>query len=274
MILSDRHRFVFVHVPKCAGTSVRAAVLPYHDADERFLKTVERHPELGEIDFRHLPLHLLRDLDPEAFEKLKIYDSYALLRDPFQRFRSAMAQRAKMYLGREFAQLGGKELRSELRRVQEYLLSEPRVIAPEFIHFARQSDFVQIGDQRLVFNLFPVERLDLFAQALARHIGTATLQLGHANKTKVFRHPHLKHVARTSSVLARRMLPGPVHETLRRSARRLLMKPVSTAGLPVFDEAEMRDFIAGYYSADIALYKEVQARMAADVRDRQMPVRT
>ncbi|WP_209509863.1 MULTISPECIES: sulfotransferase family 2 domain-containing protein [unclassified Ruegeria] len=262
MILSDRHSFVFVHVPKCAGTSVRAAVLPYHDADERFLKTVERHPELGEIDFRHLPLYLLRDLDPEAFEKLKIYDSYALLRDPFQRFQSAMAQRAKMYLGHEFAQLGEKEIRAEFYRVQEYLLSEPHVIGPEFIHFARQSDFVRIGDERFVFNLFPVERLDLFAQALSTHIGAETLQLGHANKTKVFRHPQLKHVARTSSVLARRMLPGPVHETLRRSARRVLMKPVNRAEQPVFDEPEIRDFIANYYEADVALYKEVQADMA------------
>ncbi|WP_170763205.1 sulfotransferase family 2 domain-containing protein [Ruegeria lacuscaerulensis] len=263
MILSDRHRFVFIHVPKCAGTSVRTAVLPYHDADERFLKTVERHPELGEIDFRHLPLHLLRDLDPEAFEKLKLYDSYALLRDPYQRFRSAMAQRAKMYLGSEFAQLGENELRGELGRVQDYLLSEPRVIAPEFIHFARQSDFVQIGNERLVHHLFPVEHLDLLAKALARHIGADTLQIGHANKTQVFRNPRLKHVARTGSQLARRVLPGAVHETLRRSARRVLMKPVTTTERSVFDAVEVQEFIASYYCADIALYKEVQAGMAA-----------
>ncbi len=269
MILSDRHKFVFIHVPKCAGTSVRAAVLPYHDADERFLKTVERYPELGEIDFRHLPLHLLRDLDPEAFEKLRLYDSYALLRDPFQRFRSAMAQRAKMYLGREFAQLREKELRDELGRVQDYLLSEPRVIGPEFIHFARQSDFIQLDDERMVFNLFPVERLDLFAQALAQHIGVETLQLGHANQTQVFRYHQLKHVARSSSGIARRMLPGPVHETLRRSARRVLMKPVTTSSQPVFDEAEMQGFIASYYRVDIALYKEVQAEMATDIPSRQ-----
>lgn len=262
MILSDRHRFVFIHVPKCAGTSVRAAVLPYHDADERFLKTVERHPDLGEIDFRHLPLYLLRDLDPEAFEKLKLYDSYALLRDPFQRFRSAMAQRAKMYLGSEFAQLGESELRAEFGRVQDYLLSDPRVVAPEFIHFTRQSDFVQIGRDRLVRNLFPVERLDLLAQTLAQHIGADTLQIGHANKTQVFRNPRLKHIARTGSGLARRVLPGSLHETLRRSARWVLMKPVATTGQLIFDEVEMQKFIASYYSADIALYKEVQAKTA------------
>lgn len=269
MILSDRHRFVFIHVPKCAGTSVRHAVQPYHDADERFLKAVEWHPDLGAIDFRHLPLRLLRDLDPEAFEKLKIYDSYALLRDPFQRFRSAISQRAKMYLGKEFAQLGDGELRAELRRVQDYLLSEPHVIAPEFIHFARQADFVQIGDERLVSNLFPLERLDLFTRALARHIGAETLPMGHVNKTEVFRYPQLKHMARTGGLLARRMLPGPVHERLRRSARRVLMKPVARTKRSIFDDAEMRTFISSYYSADVALYKEVQARMAVDFQNQQ-----
>lgn len=259
MIVSDQHRFVFIHIPKCAGTSVRAAVLPYHDADERFLRTVEQHPQFGPIDFRHLPLPLLRELDPEVFEKLRVYDSYALLRDPFQRFRSALAQRAKMYLGKEFAQLNKSELRTEIERVQEYLLSCPAVIRPEFIHFTRQSDFVQIDGKRLVQNIFPVEHLDRFACALARHIGADTLSVGHANKTTVFRYPQLKQVAQSSSALARRVLPGSVHETLRRSARKVLMKPGGSADASVFEEAQVRDFITSYYKADIALYQEVRS---------------
>jgi hypothetical protein len=263
MILSDRYSFVFIHVPKCAGTSVRAAILPYHDADERFLKTVEQYPELGEIDFRHLPLSLLRDLDPEAFGKLKLYNSYALLRDPFQRFRSAMAQRAKMHLGKEFAQLDAREIRAEIESVMAYLRSEPAVIAPEFIHFARQSDFVQLGSERLVRHLYPVERVDLLVQALGRHIGTDALRVSHANRTTVFRHPQLKHVVQTSSALARRVLPELVHETLRQSARRMLMKPSTTADLPALSEARVRSFIGSYYAADIALHQEVLTAIPA-----------
>ncbi len=263
MILSDRYRFIFIHVPKCAGTSVRAAVLPYHDADDRFLKTVEKHPELGELDFRHLPLPLLRELDPEAFHKLKRYDSYALLRDPFQRFRSAMAQRAKMYLGKEFAQMDEQELRTEIERVMDYLRSEPAVIAPAFIHFARQSDFVQLGDERLVRHLYPVERVDLFVQALGRHIGTDALRIEHANRTTVFRYPQLKHMVQNGSALARHFLPQPVHETLRRSARRVLMKPGAEADLPALREDRVQEFIAHYYAADIALHQEILAKAPA-----------
>ena len=111
--------------------------MPFHDADSRFLKTIETHPELGRIDYRHLPLRLLRDLDREAFDKLRVYKSYALLRDPFQRFRSAMAQRAKMYVGAELARLEEDDLHAEIRQVIAYLQSEPRVIPSDFIHFAR-----------------------------------------------------------------------------------------------------------------------------------------
>ncbi len=266
MILSDQHRFVFVHIPKCAGTSVRNAVLPFHDADDRFLKEVEHHPELGEVDYRHLPLSLLRELDPEAFQKLKTYESYALLRDPFQRFRSAMSQRAKMYLGKEFAQLDDDEIRSKIEQVIAYLRSEPRVIAPDYIHFSRQSDFVEFNGERVVQKLYPVERLDLLIQALSRHIGTDTLEIGHANKTTVFRYPQLKRITYRSSALARRCLPGPVHETLRVFARRTLMKPGGAQPHPVFSEPDAEDFVRSYYAADIALHQEVLANVGRDLR--------
>ncbi|WP_050605758.1 sulfotransferase family 2 domain-containing protein [Ruegeria sp. 6PALISEP08] len=263
MILSDNHRFVFIHIPKCAGTSVRNAVLPFHDADVRFLKEVERHPELGEIDYRHLPLALLHDLDPEAFRKLQDYDSYALLRDPFRRFQSAMSQRAKMYLGKEFAQLDDDELRGETQKVIAYLRSGPEVVASDYIHFSRQSDFIRFNGERLVQHLYPVERLDLLVQALSRQIGTDMLEIGHANKTTVFRHPALKRATYKGSALARRLLPAPVHETLRVSARRVLMKPGSIQPHPVFCEPDVQNFVREYYAADIALYQEVLADVAA-----------
>ncbi len=263
MILSDRYQFVFIHVPKCAGTSVRQAVLPYHDADSRFLKAVERHPDLGEIDFRHLPLALLRQIDPEAFEKLKTYDSFALLRDPAQRFRSALAQRTKMYLGKEFAQLEPAEIRAEIDRVVDYLQGDPAVIAPEFIHFARQCDYVTMDGAQVVRHLYPIERLDLLGAALGRHIGTDDLRIGHANRTTVFRHPRLKHLLRGGSAAARRLLPAEMHEALRVRARRKLMKPGIAAPVPAFDDAAVQAFISSYYAADIALYRSVCANVRA-----------
>jgi hypothetical protein len=55
MIISDRHRFVFVHVPKSAGTSIRAALAPFADGGaaaspdtthETLPALLARHPQL------------------------------------------------------------------------------------------------------------------------------------------------------------------------------------------------------------------------------------
>ncbi len=55
MIISDRHRFVFVHVPKSAGTSIRAALAPFADrasaaspdtTHETLPSLLTRHPQL------------------------------------------------------------------------------------------------------------------------------------------------------------------------------------------------------------------------------------
>lgn len=235
---------------------MRNAILPFHDADERFLKTVEHHPGLGKIDFRHLPLSLLRELDPDAFQKLEQYESYALLRDPFQRFRSAMSQRAKMYLGKEFAQLDDGEIRAETDKVIDYLQSEPEVIAPEYIHFARQSGFVELDGRQLVKNLYPVEHMKRLVADLARQIGTDTLEIGHANRTTVFRYPGLSRAMYASSALARRLLPAPVHEKLRVSARKIFMKPSISSAPSVFDAPDIRDFVNHYYAADEDLHRK------------------
>ncbi|NOE35821.1 sulfotransferase family 2 domain-containing protein [Ruegeria sp. HKCCD7318] len=263
MILSDSHRFVFVHIPKCAGTTVRTALQRFHEGDLRFHKTVERHPQLGLIDFRHMPLQLLAEVDQEAFDKLHTYKSFALLRDPLERFRSSLAQRAKMYLGQEFAQLGSDDIRAEVERVINYLQAEPRVIAPEFIHFSRQSDFVSLNNQLLVKNLFPVERLDLFRDALVRHMGADNMEFGHSNRTTVFRYPKLKRVLRSGSAFARRILPSQTYETLRESTRGLLMKPSDKTNFLVLNDPELRDFVQSYYADDIILHQQTLSKANA-----------
>lgn len=253
MILSDRHKFVFVHIPKCAGTSVRNAVLPFHDADERFLKTVGYLPGLGTIDYRHLPLPLLRMIDPDAFRKLRSYESYALLRDPFQRFGSAMSQRAKMYLGKEFARFEERELCAEIDKVITYLQTEPAVFTAEYIHFARQSDFVEFEGKQMVRNLYPVERIDCLMADLANLLDTSALDIGHANRTTVFRFPILKSTMYRGSALAKRVLPLPFYEGLRRSARQIVMKPSNTSS-SIFVTQRIRDFVEQYYARDITLH--------------------
>ncbi|PWE32901.1 hypothetical protein DDZ14_07350 [Maritimibacter sp. 55A14] len=263
MIVSDRFGFIFIHIPKCAGTSVRRALEDFHDGAPHFVESLGHHPAHGELDFTHLPLNLLAEIDPDVFAKLRSYATFAIVRDPMQRFQSAMAQRAKMYLKSEIAQLGEADIAAELDRVMSYLRSVPQVTAPEFIHFSRQSDFVFMDGERLVQTIFPVERLDDLAAAIGDTIGGTELAFGHANQTTVFRYPHLRQIAQTGSQQAKRLMPEPLHRWVRKSARRMMMKPKAQALLPAFDTAGVRDFVAEYYASDYDLHRGALQRACA-----------
>lgn len=82
MLISHSHRFVFVHVPKVAGTSMRSALEPYC---EQYLKRRIGH-FLGRFNFLRFPSpHLTaaaarRLVGPEVYDA---YTSFCFVRNPW-----------------------------------------------------------------------------------------------------------------------------------------------------------------------------------------------
>lgn len=91
MIISPRHGFVFVHVPKCAGTSVRTQIATCDSAHVALAQT-GMHPVLGHIDYGHIPLSQLREHFPTHYDYLERLDAFAVIRDPLSRFGSSLRQ--------------------------------------------------------------------------------------------------------------------------------------------------------------------------------------
>src|ERR1700756_1678559 len=96
MIINDPHEVVFVHVPKCGGTSIRLQ-LAEMDSYKGAFQYKGEHPDLGKIHYAHIPLQFLSAAFPDAFDKVSRYKSFALLRDPFDRFASATFQRLEEF---------------------------------------------------------------------------------------------------------------------------------------------------------------------------------
>lgn len=261
MIVSDRKSFVFIHIPKCAGISVRRVLEPYDDAAGAFSERVADHPKYGQIDYTHMPLDLLAEIEPEVYAKLERYAGFAIARDPFDRFFSSMSQRAKMYRGCEIAQMDAATLRAEVEDAIAYLRDRQRIIAPEFIHFARQIDFVEHAGTRLVDHVFPVERLDAFIAALSAQVGSPLTQPHHENRSQIIRFGGLRDIAVFGSTVAKRMLPERVHAPVRRLARQLLMKPAENNRPDIFQSGTVTDFISDYYAADVALHRAALDRV-------------
>ena len=73
MIVSDEHRFVFIHIPKCAGGSVRSVLRELDSTGGRFSETYEMHRMIGKVDMTHIPLNVLRENYPDVYKKIEDY---------------------------------------------------------------------------------------------------------------------------------------------------------------------------------------------------------
>lgn len=136
MIVSDTEKFVFVHNPKCGGMSCHNTLLAYDTRDNQFF---EWRPvnEAGKIlDLAHVTPFQMRKFFPRAFADVADYCKFTFVRDPYQRFMSAVSQHLK---------LGTPQMRNAI-------LSDPATfysVAAAFAVSALKPDAVQ-NDHKLV----------------------------------------------------------------------------------------------------------------------------
>lgn len=256
MIVSDTHRFVFVHIPKCAGTAVRSALAPYDESGGLFDRRIAEHPRHGRLDYTHLPLHLMAEIVPEVFARLDRYASFAVCRDPFARFPSALAQRIKMVHGTHIAAFDDGALEAEIHRVIAWLDGRDHVTDPDYIHFARQADYVFLDGRRRVQTVVPTERIDALRRAIGARIGTELPSFGRENQRMVFTRPGLRGMLTAGSRAAKRLLPAALSDRLRAGARSVWMRPAGDDMPAPFRSAAVRSFVERYYADDIALYRD------------------
>lgn len=275
----------FIHVPKCAGMSVHKAL----DLDEasyeafaedigvdvgeaarlalsqRFATApVKREggftlPNLGRVHPIHLPLVYIRSDLPRTWQALSSAPySFAMTRNPRDRFLSALMQRLKEFGDAGAIRADGPMVREEASRVSEWLAKRERFSDAEYAHFTRQADFVSLEGERVIKAVFPVDRTDALAAWLEDNTGLRIeIPRTHSHRQPK---PWAQAVQPVARFVARRLLTRPV---------RKLLYPVWT-GSGVFADArssyaavdlgdEVESFISEYYAADFALHDEARA---------------
>jgi hypothetical protein len=257
MIISDDYRFVFIHIPKCAGRTVRQQLRSYDSHPERFAG-VSEHPELGAVHGDHIPLRVLHDSFPFEFRRVKDYDAFAVCRDPLDRFSSAVAHRLKMYKGVQPHLLSRRDLRRHIDEVFGYLSRHDSISDRPFIHFERQISFVELDGERIVQNVYPMARLHEMLHAISARIGKVPLAPQWIGRSRSgYRSPAVRLVVHA----LRPVLGGSVSAILSPAARRRLRKlvyvPFGESLSQVLRSAEVRAFVEEYYRDDIRLYSEV-----------------
>lgn len=263
MIISQRHKFVFVHIPKCAGTSVRTQLVKC-DPDHLSMGEVGMHPTLGKIDFGHVPLTALRQHFPNEYRDLETFTSYAVVRDPLERFGSSLRQMLWRYSQRPMTLIPADELRSLTLKALDDVAGQLDAPSHQFIFFARQRDFIFDGDRRMVDHLIPMTLVPDFIAHIARITDTPMEAETRSNQNVELRFKKVGGIAYRLNDLLRRTLPLDVHARIKNGALRVLAAKKSAAEASgILEMDEVRRFVERHYAEDAHIHRMVAAQTAA-----------
>lgn len=252
MILSDDHRLAFIHIPKCAGVSVKQPLRAIDSTGGRFSR-IGDHPALGRIHYAHIVLRDLAEHFPEEWEKLRAYQSFAVVRDPTERFVSAMFQRLREFKGANQSDITPERIEQEAGAVIRYLETAPGRLDLEHVHFNRQADYLQIGEKRVVEHIFAIENMGAILSFIERSTGIR-VEEERKNRSTEVRFSSLKPIIR--------MLRAPYAGIVPYAARNRIRSQLIRAGLYadaakrplVKPGGRLEGFIRSYYAQDFELH--------------------
>ena len=261
MIISDRNKFVFIHIPKCAGTSVRSRIEHLDDRNGAYSSRLDEHPELGLLNYVHIPLKTLKDQFPDEYVCVQTYRSMAVMRDPSARFVSSVSQYCNRYSDMGIRNHNIKTLRRQVDKLID-AIEEQEVLNPggrlpaELIHFQRQHHYTHLDGAQVVQHIVDISQIETVLVGLLGESELRENDSVKANESRVYRSQSLKILA--SSVKA--VAPG-LHRTL--SPRvgawvaERLHAPLTDQFAAVFENVKVRDFVAKYYDFDEILLNEI-----------------
>ncbi len=175
MIISTRHKFIFVAIPKTGTHAVRRALREHMGPEDLeqvglFVKRQFPIPELAQLQHGHLSLQQVRPyLKPEDWTA---FFKFAFVRNPFDRFISYCA-----FMTRESGQF-----ERDPKRVMRHLIATP---PPRHILFQPQHTFVT-GESGALLSDF-VGRVETMQQSydeICRRIEIPSATLERVNPSK------------------------------------------------------------------------------------------
>jgi len=265
MIISDECKFVFVHIPKCAGTFVRNQLEPIDSYDGKFYG-VKKYSECREFDYSHIPMNILSEYFPEEFRKVAEYASVALMRDPRERFVSSLMQHLKLYRGLSSSDHTARRLRAEADRVVDHLTNNPDDSSPKFAHLAKQSSFTSLGGRQVVRHLFRMDQMEAFAGFISEHTGIAFDATARPENANLMPRSHfLRATARVFKRLYAQIPAGRPRHLAYKALRRtgLYKSGVEMFAEELYRDGNIRRFVEDYFAEDFELYESLETRSSA-----------
>jgi hypothetical protein len=258
MIIIKAHDFAFVHIPKCAGSTVRQQLRARDDLNERFYYTIQI-PDFAKINGNHIQLSVLKTYFPDDFKALRAVTSYAISRNPLDRFISGVAQHVRD-AGEDPGSMRPAEI---LRRAQDIsaalrMPAQDHVIAHTI--FLPQVDYVYLGGEKIVDHVYTIEDMDAFFDRLETQHDLHLIRDKKWNPTVTYRVPAMSGRAQSLNKIAQKYLPMKAYVSLRALGTRVLTTPGAPKMEQILrEDAGIRDFVADHYASDWQFYRDAKA---------------
>jgi len=199
MIISESKRFVFIHNPKCAGTSVRMALMRF-DTTGNFFWNQDRLNSLP-FDKAHIPLYQWRSMYPNYFQLLEEFLTFIFVRHPYDRAVSGFNE-----VHNKIVPTGepGEDDAEYRKTLNEFISKLDRArMRKEMIryrHFLRQTDMVYLGHKCMVDVIMKLEEFPECLDQLAVFLPDIAKVIGHGKKRNVkpLNNPHSSYLTRES----------------------------------------------------------------------------
>ncbi len=272
MIYSAEHNLTFVHIPKAAGTSIRKQIVDFAKFPrEAFLADLPhnggkpefsdedfsfRHPEIGDVKLDHLPLTYLHRYFPTAWKLLENSQSFAVVRNPRNRFISGIAQRLREFRQVRAYEVDDTSIRKEAESACTFLESNNHFCDREYIHLTRQADFIFLNGARVTKKLFVLEKKEQVETWLSERLN-GTVELPEENETIKVRGGFDGAYKRFVPIY-RRIAPAKLRDRLRPIFRK---SPIVNTARSSYEKTflgnDVESFIRRYYHDDFEIYSRL-----------------
>jgi hypothetical protein len=221
---------------------------------------------LGLIDCFHIPLFILDDNYSTEYNKIIDYWSFAIIRDPVERFSSAVSERFRSFKQREIFTQNTRVIQEEVKFIIDYLLKQPRhnhLLPAEFIHFQKQVDYLYLEGEKVIDTIYTIEHLRLLLDEVESYIGcdlhvdNDEKVLPVENVTVVHRNEIMRHLIESTRPITR-MISKVLPEKIKRDIRSTVYIPRDQRLRSLFSNSYVTDFIKDYYSEDLKLWEKME----------------